>query len=101
MNFGYCLGDVAPYYNLILVLVVGFMFLRLFSMQNKGVYLKPWKLLFAALCVYIIEEFLTVFNAIGIANVPRIMNAVLEMIMVILFIYILLLQKEYLERRAK
>ncbi|HLC64569.1 MAG TPA: hypothetical protein VJI46_00425 [Candidatus Nanoarchaeia archaeon] len=101
MSFALCLGTVAPYYNLILVLVVGFMFLRLFSMPNKGIYLTPWKLLFAALTIYIIEELFTVLYVIDVVKIPRIMNAVFEMVMITLFIYLLLLQKDYLGRRKK
>ncbi|MFC1768862.1 hypothetical protein ACFLZX_03795 [Nanoarchaeota archaeon] len=101
MTIGYCLGIVAPYYNLVLVIVVGIMFLRLFQMKNKGVFLKPWILLFTALCIYIVEEVLTVLHIVNVLTAPRILNAIFEMIMVTLFIYLLLLQRDYLKNEGK
>lgn len=97
--FGESLGTVAPYYNLVLVLVVLIMFFKLFSIYNKKIFLLPWKLLFFAVAVYILEEMLTVFNNAGIVNTPRILNAVFEFVIITIFIYMLLIQKEYLEKK--
>ncbi|MCK5282048.1 MAG: hypothetical protein KAK00_01440 [Nanoarchaeota archaeon] len=101
LPFGECLGLVAPYYNLTLVLVVLVLFLKLFSIHNKKVFLLPWKLLFFAVAVYIVEELLTVFIFAGIIVVPRIINAVFEFIIITIFIYFLLIQREYLEKNNR
>ena len=97
-----CLGQVAPYYNLALVVVVIILFVRMFKLpQKKGMYIRPWKYLFAALLVYVAEEFLTVTNKLGITCIPRISTAFFEMIMIALFIYTLLLQKEWIKKTGK
>ncbi len=100
MPFGPCLGAVAPYYNLVLVLVVLFMFLKLFSIRNDKIFLLPWKLLFFAVVIYIIEEMLTVFNIAGVVTTPRILNAVFEFVIITIFIYLLLVQKECLQKEV-
>ncbi len=99
MNIADCFGIVAPYYNLVLVIIVGFMFLRLFQMPNKGIFIVPWKILFGGLCIYIVEEVLNILSIIDVLQTPRIINAVFEMLMITLFIYLLLLQKDYMEQR--
>jgi hypothetical protein len=95
--FGDCVGKVAPYYNLVLVLIVLILFLKIFSINNKKVYILPWKLLFLSVAIYIIEEIITVFNMAGILNVQRILNAIFEFFIIAIFIYLLLLQKQHIE----
>ena len=56
----------------------------------------PWRLLFVALTVYIIEEIITVLKWQGLIYVPRILNAVFEFVIITIFIYLLLLQKQYI-----
>ncbi|MBD3164330.1 hypothetical protein GF323_03955 [Candidatus Woesearchaeota archaeon] len=97
--FGECLGVVAPYYNLVFVLVVLLMFFKLFSIKNKKLFLLPWKLLFAAVGIYILEEMLTVFKNVGMVELPRIYNAVFEFFIISIFIYLLLVQKQYLTNK--
>lgn len=91
------LGLVAPYYNLVLVIITGYLFIKLFNthIKNKKVYLKPWKIVFIALCVFIAEEVLTVLRAAGMISIPMHINGFFELIIISLFIYTLLLQKEY------
>ena len=101
MTFGESLRIVAPYYNLVLVVIALVMFLKLFSLRNKKIYMLPWYLLFAAVVVFIVEEILTVFYYAGIYQIPRIMNAVFEFIIISLFIYMLLKQKEYVKGLSK
>ncbi len=96
--FGECLGIVAPYYNLALVLVLLILFVKLFRIPSKKTFMLPWKLLFAAVCIYILEEILTVFHIAGIMQIPRILNAWLEFGMITLFIYLLLRQQDYLKK---
>jgi len=98
LPLGNCLGMVAPYYNLALVLIVLIMFFRLFRMHNKKIFLLPWKLLFVAVTIYIVEELLTVLTMADIFYVPRIMNGVFEFVIITIFIYLLLKQREFLEQ---
>lgn len=97
-SVGEALGIVAPYYNLVLVLIVLILFSKLITLPNKKIYLAPWKLLFLAVGIYIVEEILTVLNLVGVFSAPRILNAVFEFIIIIIFIYLLLLQKEFLQK---
>ena len=92
-----CLGNVAPYYNLALVVIAVGLFFKLFSLKNEKLYLAPWRLLFVAVTIFIVEEILTVLNFAGIFYTPRILNAVFEFAIITIFIYMLLIQKEYLK----
>lgn len=92
-TLAYCLGSVAPVYNLVLAVIVILLFLNLFRLQNKRIYMRPWKFLFAALLVYIGEEIITVFEMTGLI-IPQIIFPLLETIIITLFIYVLLLQKQ-------
>jgi len=91
---GYCLGNVAPYYNLVLVLIVIALFIKLFKTPSKKTYLMPWKFLFAAVLVYVGEEILTVLYMANMIQVPKITWPLFEAVIITLFIYVLLLQKE-------
>ncbi len=93
-TLAYCLGRAAPYYNLVLVVIVILLFLKLFKTPNKKTYIRPWKFLFAAVLVYIGEEVITVFEMAGMIMAPKILFPLLETIIITLFIYVLLLQKE-------
>ncbi len=97
-SIGYCLGIVAPYYNLALVIIVTILFLRLFSLSNKGVYIKPWKILFLAILVYIVEEIINIMETANLITVSSLLFPFLEMIIISLFIYMLLLQKEHTKK---
>lgn len=97
-TLAYCLGRVAPYYNLVLVVIVILLFLKLFKTPNKKTYIKPWKFLFAAVLVYVGEEVITVFDMAGLISAPKILFPLLEMIIITLFIYVLLLQRENIKK---
>ncbi len=92
-----CIGGVAPYYNLVLVLIAAILFIKLFSKKNTKTYLMPWKILFFAVIVYVVEELLTVVAGLGIIPTSSLIlvNPILEMIIITAFIYVLLLQREY------
>jgi len=97
-NLGICLGMVTPIYNLVIVAIVIALFFKLFSLKNKKnkkIYLLPWKLLFFAILVYIIEEVLTVLAIIFRFSIPKLVAPLMEMVIISSFIYLLLLQKEY------
>ncbi len=96
-----CFGMVAPYYNLILVVIVLLQFMKLFSLKSKKAYLKPWKILFAAIMIYVVEEILVILEGLGIVNVSNLVFPFLEMIIITLFIYMLLLQRNYVEKSGK
>ena len=97
-TLAYCLGRVAPFYNLVLVAIVVILFLKLFKSKNKGVYLRPWKFLFAAVLVFVGEEIITVFDMAGLVSIPKMVFPLFEMIIITLFIYVLLLHKENIEK---
>jgi hypothetical protein len=96
---GISLAEIAPLYNLGFVMIAIFMFIKLFStpVKDRRVYLMPWKLLFFALLVFIIEEVLTVLRQMEIINIPRHINGFFELIIICTFIYTLLLQKEHMK----
>ena len=97
MTLAECLGLVAPYYNLVFVIIVVILFIVFLRNPGKRVYTLPWKLLLLAISTYIVEEILTVLNDAHIISVSNIVAPLLEMIMIGLFIYTLLTQREYLK----
>jgi len=100
-EFWAALGLVAPYYNLVLVVILFYLFLRLFATpaKNKKVYQKPWTLVFVALIIFIIEELFTILRTEGLLNIPAHVNGFFELGMITLFIYALLLQKDRIKRK--
>ena len=100
VDLGVALGIVAPYYNLAMVLVVVFLFTKLFKTEPKAkVYLFPWILIFVALMVYILEEIITIFRAAGLVDIPIHINAFFELVIIATFIYALLSQRDYVKKR--
>ncbi len=99
MSLGLAVAQVAPLYNLGLVIIAIFLFVKLFStpIRDKRVYLMPWKILFFALLVFIIEEVLTVLRGADIINIPKHINGFFELIIICTFLYMLLLQKEHIK----
>ncbi|MBI2139847.1 hypothetical protein HYU14_02905 [Candidatus Woesearchaeota archaeon] len=95
---GYCLGRVAPFYNLVLVAIVIVLFLKLFTLKNKHIFLKPWRVLFFGVMVYVAEEIITVLEGANLIAVSKLLFPLLEMIIISLFIYMLLLQKEHVKK---
>ncbi|RMD58027.1 hypothetical protein D6825_02180 [Candidatus Woesearchaeota archaeon] len=101
MSLGMSLAAVAPIYNLGFVLIAVALFIKLFRtpIRDKRVYLLPWKLLFFAVLVFIFEEVLTVLRGFELINIPVHINGFFEVIIITIFIYALLLQKEYMKKR--
>jgi len=97
LSFYEALGQVAPYYNLGFVVIVICLFVWLFKIQNKRVYLLPWYCIFAALGVFIVEEVITILRAVGLLSIPVHINGFFELIMITLFIYAVLSQKEHVK----
>lgn len=93
-----CIGIAAPYYSLGLVVILVALFIYLFRIPNKGkVYLEPWKFLFFAIIIFIIEETMTVMRFQGIIEFPRVLFAFFELAMIGSFVYMCLLQREHLQ----
>lgn len=100
VGLGVAAGMVAPYYNLALVIAVIWLFITLFKTERKAkVFLFPWKLIFFAVLVFVAEEVLTILRAAGVIDIPIHINAFFELVIIAIFIYALLLQKEHIKKR--
>ncbi len=98
-EFTVALGMIAPYYNLVFALIALYMFLKLLKTKakSKKIFLLPWKLILLALLIFMIEEIITVLRAIGLISIPAHINGFFELVIISLFIYTLLIQKQYLK----
>ena len=96
VSLALAIAQAAPIYNLGLVVIALFLFYKLFHtpVKNRRVYLFPWKLIFLALLIFVIEEVLTVLRMLDVVNIPRHINGFFELLIIITFIYALLSQKE-------
>ncbi len=94
-TLGTALGFVAPFYNLGLVIVAIILFIWLFKLTNRKVYQKPWRLVFVGVLIFVVEEAMTVLRSLGAITFPPAIFPFFEMIILGLFIYTLLLQKQY------
>jgi O-antigen/teichoic acid export membrane protein len=92
------LGTAAPYYNMAFALIALYMFLKLLKTNptSKKVFLLPWKLILVALLIFMVEEIITVLRALGYISIPVHINGFFELVIISLFIYTLLIQKEHL-----
>lgn len=97
MGLGEAFGLVAPYYNLAFVVIVITLFVILIRIKNRAVYNKPWILLFIAVVVFVIEEIMTVLRALGVISFHPAIFGIFEMAIITLFIYMLLLQKQFVK----
>ena len=89
-------GQVAPIYNIVLAGIALYLMWGLFS---KKFFSKPWKFLFFAVAVFLVESAVTASFFYGFTLVPRWYNAVFELAMVIAFIYMLLIQLEHVKKK--
>lgn len=94
-----CLGLSAQLYNIAFVIIVITLFVVLFRSKNEERFLTPWKFIFGALCVYIVEQVAAILNSNGIIIIHKLVFPILEMIIISLFIYALLIQNEHLKTR--
>ena len=97
-ELAYCFGRVAPFYSLALVILVVILFLKLFKTPNKKTYIRPWKFLFTAVLVYVLEEIITVLHMANVIQAPKILFPLFEMVIITIFIYVLLLYKECIKK---
>lgn len=93
-DFLLALNLVSPYYNLAFAAVALYLFIKLFQTEAPAKQLFPWKVLFAAFLIYIVEELLTVLRAAQLIVIPVHINGFFEFVIITLFIYTLLKQKE-------
>ncbi|MBI4146401.1 hypothetical protein HY489_03630 [Candidatus Woesearchaeota archaeon] len=100
MSLALSVAQVAPLYNLGFVLVAVYLFIALFRtpVRDRRVYLMPWKMVFLALCVFILEEVLTVLRQMGVLSIPVHINGFFEVIIICFFIYAVLLQREHTKK---
>lgn len=95
MGFLEAFAVVGPVYNLILVVVASILFIKLFNAEEyQHMYTKPWKLIFAGVIIFVLESVITVLRSLSATSVGRHINGFFELVIVILFIYALLLQRE-------
>ena len=96
-----CLGRVAPYYNLALVTIVIILFITLFRKKHETYYHLPWKLLFIGILIFVGETALTIMEGMGVMDVSNLVAPFMEMVIITLFIYMLLMQREYVKKGKK
>ena len=95
------LTNILPPANAVFFTVLVILFIVLLCRKAKSkIYLKPWKVLFGAVLVGFIETILTILYITGIyiAYPKNIVYGILEIIVISLFIYMLLLQKEHVAK---
>jgi len=92
------IGMVAPFYNLALVIIAVFLFIKLFRTRGELTYITPWVLLFIAVIVFVIQEVITVMRSIGLISFPVQINGFFELVIISLFIYALLAQKRHVSK---
>ncbi|MEK6961378.1 MAG: hypothetical protein AABX47_09490 [Nanoarchaeota archaeon] len=100
VDFPQAVGMVAPYYNLAFTVVVVYLFIQLFRTYQEGrkVYFAPWGYIFAALMVFVLEEVITVLRVADLIQIPLQLNGFFELVIISLFIYALLLQREWVRK---
>ncbi|MBN2420989.1 hypothetical protein JXB27_01785 [Candidatus Woesearchaeota archaeon] len=102
MTLAESVAMVAPYYNAVLIIILFVMFFKLFSHDSrKFAYIKPWKLLFVALVIFLAETVMTALKMLGLIDYPWIIFGFFEMAIITLFIYMLLLQKQFIKTGKK
>jgi len=102
VSLGVAVGIVAPYYNLVFALIAFILFLKLFSYESsKFAFIKPWKILFIGFILFIIETVMTILRGLDIIAFHPAIFAFFEMAIITLFIYMLLLQRQFIKTGVK
>lgn len=99
MTLAESLRIILPYINLVLVVVVIAFFIKILSIKNEKTYIIPWKVLLFAVLSYTVEEILTIIDLAGIIQIPEFIFPLIEMLIICSFIYMVILQKKYIEMR--
>lgn len=97
MNINNALTHVLPNLNIALVVVMVILFIKMFMRKSTGkVFYLPWKLLFVALMIFVVEELLTALRFAGMIDYPHmVINGFFEMGIITTFIYMVLIQREW------
>jgi len=101
-----CVGKIAPLYNIALILITFYLIVKLVRMKkvDKSIFLEPWYYLCAVISIFLLESLITAmkfFNIITEQMVPRWFNAVFELMMIVLIIYMLFTQLNHVDSRYK
>lgn len=98
MALGEAVAMVAPLYNLAFVVIIVILFIKLFSYESyKFAYIKPWKILLIGFILIIVETVMTILRGQGLIQFPAFIFPLFEMVVVTMFIYMVLLQKQYIK----
>jgi len=106
MNINLALTQVLPILNIVLSIVLVGVFIRMFMREfHTKIFVLPWKLLFVALLIFVVEEILTILRHSGLINFIHegnylVYNGFLEMGMATLLFYMLLIQKEHVVEKG-
>lgn len=95
-----CIGIAAQYYNLALVVLVIILYIALLRLPAGKVFIKPWKYIFLSLCVYVIEQVLSILNTTGIMLIDPLIFPTIEFVIITIFIYTLLTLREHIKQEA-
>ncbi len=96
-TLGKAVGFTAPFYNLVLVIVTIILFIAVFQIRNRRLYTKPWKIIFIGVLIATLETIMTILRNLGYISFPPAIFPVFEMVILGLFIYALLSQREYVK----
>jgi hypothetical protein len=80
--------------NLFLVAFSFYLFYRLFQVGKGKLAIFSWKLLIIGVVMFVIETLLTLLRVSGVVDTPRAINGLFETVIICVFIYILLFQKQ-------
>ncbi len=100
LTLGKAVGLAAPFYNFILVIITIILFLALFKIRTK-LYHKPWKLIFVGVLIATLETIMTILRNLGLISFHPATFVLFEMIIISLFIYAMLSQREYIKTGKK
>jgi len=102
MMLGDATGMVAPYYNMVFAIIAVLLFIKLFSYESKKFgYIKPWRILFIGFILFIIETVMTILRGLGMIKFHPAIFPFFEMVIIAAFIYMLLLQKQFVKTGKK
>ena len=101
-----CVGKIAPLYNIALILVAFYLIVKLVRMKkvDKSIFLEPWYYLCAVIGIFLLESLITAMKFLNIITeelIPRWFNAVFELMMIVLIIYMLFTQLNHVDSRYK
>ncbi len=102
VDLGTAVGMVAPYYNLVFAIISLILFLKLFSFgERRFAYIKPWRIAFFGFILFIIETIMTILRGLGYIQFHPAVFPLFEMVIITSFIYMLLLQKQFVKTGKK